>query len=46
MLATLGVAAAAFFGNRIPVGAGFLLERRAGRLIIRELAAVLRDRLR
>ena len=29
MIAPLGVAAAPFLGNRIPIGAGFLLERRA-----------------
>ena len=45
-LAPLGVAAAPFFGNRGPVGFGFLLERGARRLIFLQLAAIFRDRLR
>ncbi len=45
-IAPLGVAAAPLLGNRTPIGAGFLLERRARLLIFAELAAIFRDRLR
>jgi hypothetical protein len=46
MFAPLGVAAAPFLGNRIPVGAGFLLERRTSFLILSQKIAVCGDRLR
>src|SRR5665213_4566246 len=46
MLAPLGVAAAPLIGDRVPVGAGVRLERGAGFLIVPQLAAVFRDRLR
>src|SRR6266446_10394608 len=45
-LSPLGAAAAPLLGDRIPVGTGLLVERRAGLEIFLQLAAVFRDRLR
>jgi hypothetical protein len=46
MFAPLGVAAPPLLGDRTPIGAGLLLERRARFLIFPQLAPIFRDRLR
>src|SRR6202041_804293 len=44
MIPPLGVTATPFLGDRAPIGAGFLLERRPRLLILLQQAAVIGDR--